>query len=458
MTGRAIDKAMPSEIGFRNQMPNRLARVKPPVSTRWLTFSLFFLGFGLFGGLVAWAVVVPMKSAIVASGQFEVFGDRLVVQHLEGGIVREINVREGDEVRKGDVIAVLDSTRARASVGILQNQLVSALSTDARLKAAFNGSKEMELPETLAKLVKLNESYADIVQTQQEIFDADRRMSKGQVQILQDRIHQYKQEMVGIQSRLSTYSRQLSLIMEELVGLEGLFAKGLLTKGQYLSLLRDEAALTGDIAVAEAQYQSVLQQIAEVEERKLQVMRERMTEISANRRTIKESIFDIRQRLIAARDIVDRLTIRAPRSGRIVGLEVNTLGEVVAPGQRVLQIVPDDSDFIIKVRVKTSDINEVAKGSAARVRLSAYNLRTTPMVEGTVTYVSPDRLVDSESGQSYFEANILLNNGELAALPNVSVQPGMPAQVMITTGEQTFANYLLSPVLGGFEVALRENQ
>jgi len=458
MTGRALDRLKPSEIGFRNQLPSALAQVKPPVSIRWLVFSLFALGFGLFGGLAAWAIIVPIKSAIVTSGQFEVVGDRLVVQHLEGGIVRQINVRDGDEVSKGEVIAVLDSTRARASVGILQNQLVSALSTSARLQATFTRSKEMELSETLIRLASLNDSYADIVKTQQEIFDADKRMSAGQVEILQDRIHQYKQEMSGIQSRLVTYNHQLSLVQDELASMSDLYEKGLVTKRQYMTLLRDESSLTGDIAVADTQYQAVIQQIAEVEERKLQVWRERLSEVSANRRMVKESIFDIQQRLTAARDIVDRLTIRSPRSGRIVGLAINTLGEVVAPGERVVQIVPNDSEFIIKVRVKTSDINEVAEGSAARVRLSAYNLRTTPMVQGTVTYVSPDRLVEKDGGLSYFEAHIRLNDGELAALPKVAVQPGMPAQVMITTGEQTFANYLLSPVLGGLEVALRENQ
>lgn len=213
----------------------------------------------------------------------------------------------------------------------------------------------------------------------------------------------------------------------------------------------------GDIAIAQADLQTVLQQVAEIEGQKLQVRRDRLSGITAGLQELGETIFDIRQRIDATEDTLDRLSIRAPVSGRIVGLELSTLGEIVAGGQRLMEIVPDDGTLAIEARVHPNDIDQVFEGSAARVRLTAYNFRTTPIVTGVVTHVSADSLADERSGETYFRADVKLDNDALDALPDVEIQPGMPAQVMIATGEQTLADYLLRPITGGLEIALTES-
>lgn len=458
MTGTAMIRAKSTAVGLVDRMPQPLTRVVPPVSVRGSVIWLLVLGFGVFGVLAAWAAVAPMQSAVVASGLFRVVGDRLVVQHLEGGIVRQINVKEGDVVQAGQMLIGLDDTRSQAAVDILTNELVSALSAQARLQAEYLESPKMDISPELAGLLALNPSFADMYQTQVDVFESNTRISSGQINILQERIQQLTQQQAGIELRLSSQEEQLALMREDMAAREELLEKGLTTKSAMLFMRRDEAGMEGNAGVTQSQLQLVLQQIAEVEARKLQVRRETLKEITAGRQVVNQQIFDIRQRLAAEQDVADRLTLRAPRGGRIVGLQVNTLGSVIAPGEKLMEIVPDDAGYVIEVQVSPNDVNQVAVGGAVRVRLTAYNYRTTPMVEGVVTAVSADSLVDASTGLPFFQVDVRISEGQLEPLKEVQVVPGMPAQVMIATGEQTLANYMLSPLMGGFERALTETE
>lgn len=458
MTGTDLTRVKASQVGFVDRLPSQPLRLVPPVSVRSTVIWLLVLGFGVFGVLAGWAAVAPMQSAVVASGMFRVVGDRLVVQHLEGGIARDIAVKEGDVVKKGQVLIRLDDTRSRANLGILNNQLVSALSTQARLQAEFDDKQTLEISPELAALLALSPSFGDMVQTQIDVLNSNTRISAGQIKILQDRISQLGEQKRGIEIRMKAQDQQLALMREEIAAREILLEKGLTTKSEMLFMRRDEAGLEGNAGVTESQLQSVLQQIAEVEGRKLQVRRDYLREITEGRQQVNQQIFDIRQRLGAEKDVLDRLTLHAPRPGRIVGLSVNTLGSVIAPGQRLMEIVPDDAGYVIEVKVSPNDVNQVTEGGHARVRLTAYNYRTTPLVDGTVTAISADSLVDADSGAPFFQVDVRILPGQLEALDHVNIVPGMPAQVMIATGEQTLANYMLSPVMGSYERALTENE
>ncbi len=458
MTGTDLTRVKASQVGFVDRLPSQPMRLVPPVSVRSTVIWLLVLGFGVFGVLAGWAAVAPMQSAVVASGMFRVVGDRLVVQHLEGGIARDIAVKEGDVVKKGQVLIRLDDTRSRANLGILNNQLVSALSTQARLQAEFDDKQTLEISPELAALLALSPSFGDMVQTQIDVLNSNTRISAGQIKILQDRISQLGEQKRGIEIRMKAQDQQLALMREEIAAREILLEKGLTTKSEMLFMRRDEAGLEGNAGVTESQLQSVLQQIAEVEGRKLQVRRDYLREITEGRQQVNQQIFDIRQRLGAEKDVLDRLTLHAPRPGRIVGLSVNTLGSVIAPGQRLMEIVPDDAGYVIEVKVSPNDVNQVTEGGHARVRLTAYNYRTTPLVDGTVTAISADSLVDADSGAPFFQVDVRILPGQLEALDHVNIVPGMPAQVMIATGEQTLANYMLSPVMGSYERALTENE
>lgn len=456
MTGSSLIKRPATEVGFTDQLPDRPIIVEPDLKVRRLVFWLLTLALFFFGGLGAWAFISPMHSAVVASGEFQVKGKRLVVQHMEGGIVRDIRVANGDVVHKGDVIAVLDQTRARAALNVLRIQLAGALATRARLAAEFIRKDHVPMPDELAAMIREDPSLASIFRAQVDIFQSDMTQLAGQLSIYDDRIEQYRNQKAGISKRRDTLDKQLDLVNDQFEGLHKLYEAGLATKATYINARRDQTSLLGQIQVAESDLQAVLQQIAEMEERKLQVERQMIGKVNDQRQSTEQQIVDIRQRIEAARDILQRLTIRAPGNGKIVSLELNTIGQVIQPGQKVVEIVPSDSPLVVAIRVKTKDIQHVVKGGEARVRLSAYNYRTTPMVKGTVTYVAADSVADGTTGVPYYAAEVTLNAGELRHLKHVEALPGMPATVMVATGEQTLADYLLFPIYGGLEVALSE--
>ena len=458
MTGTALTRRNASNFALDHRMPSAAPKIIPPTSVRGAVIGMTLLGVGLFGVLGGWAAVSPMQSAIVASGMFRVVGDRLMVQHFEGGIVRQIAIKEGGLVQQGQVLLALDDTKAKAAVEILTNQLVSALSTQARLEAEFVESSEINISTELAGLLTKNASFAAMLQTQEDVLASNVRINRGQIEILQERIQQLNEQKSGIEIRLHAQDEQLALMREDVAARSILMDKGLTTKSQMLAMRRDEAGLEGNAGVTQSQLQSVLQQIAEIEARKLQVRRDYLKEITQGRQQVNEAVFEIRQRLASAQDVVDRLVVRAPRSGRIVDLQINTLGSVIAPGQKLMEIVPDDAGYVIEVRVSPNDVNQVHQGGPARVRLTAYNYRTTPMVDATVTALSADSFVDPTTGGTYYKADVHILAGQLEQLAEVDIVPGMPAQVMISTGEQTLADYIISPVLGSFERALIENE
>lgn len=428
-----------------------------PHRVGWLIFCLVAMAVGLVGGLGSWAALAPMQSAVQASGKFGVLGNRLVIQHLEGGIVRDIAVREGQKVQKGDVIAKLDDTRSRASLSILTNQLANALATDARLAAELSNSDVMTMPEALAKMIADDPQLQNVFETQQDLFSAKNRLLTGRIDILLDRTAQLERQRDGITERIASQSAQLSLLQDDLKGIGALVKKGLATRSRLLTLRLEEAELLGDIAISRTDMQSIDRGISEQKENQLQVTRDALTETAAQRQEISQSLNDLRQRLAAAVDVHERTTIRAPDAGSIIDLKLNTLGQVIAAGQEIAEILPNGTGVAVDVRIKPDDIDQVRTGGSARIRLTAYNMRTTPTVLGHVVRVSPDSLADEQTGQPYYHALVELDPGALDQLPEVAVLPGMTAQVMIATGEQTMADYLLSPIVGGMEVALSDN-
>ena len=459
MTGHSLIPRPGTEpMVLADRLPGPLHPHAPPQGTRSLMIWLLALAFGFFGVLGTWAATASMRSAVISSGLFRVQGENLVVQHLEGGIVREIAVKEGQIVKEGDLMFRLDDTRARASLDILRNQLVGALTTDARLQAEMEETETIVLPAELAGMITREPGFGTILKTQAEVFTAGRLLDAGQVQILQDRADQLSEQSRGLTHRIATLEEQQKLLRDELGSQQALYGKGLATKAQYFALQRDVAAIAGDIAVTGTQLQTTLQQIAEVEARKIQVRRDRLTKIAESRDAVQAQILDLRQRIAAAEDVLARTRVTAPRGGRVMGVQVNTVGAVLPEGEALASIVPEDSPLVVEVKLSPADINQVHQGGEARVRLTAYNYRTTPLVRGWVIHVSPDVFSDPATGAPFYRADVALDAAELAGLPDVEMLIGMPAQVMIATGEQTVADYLLRPVLGGMDVALSENE
>ena len=459
MTSTSLSNRKMTELGPKAfETPDTLPRQKmAPQRVGWLIAVLIALIAGLVGGLGTWAVLTPMQSAVLAAGQFGVQGNRLVIQHLEGGIVRSIEVLEGEKVNQGDVIAKLDDTRPRAALLILQNQLASMLATEMRLKAEFGGSDTMAISSELTAMIQQDPSLQSVVEVEQDLFHADRHLLTGRIEILHSRIAQLERQQNGVLERITAQNNQLAILQEDLETSNMLLAEGLITRSRDLAMRRDEAGLIGDIAISHTDLQMVGNQISEQKETRLQITRDELTSIADQRQRVSQTLNDLRQRVTAAQDVLARTVITAPRSGTIIGLKINTLGEVLEDGEVVTEILPDNTSIVVDVMIQPDDIDQVTAGGIARVRLTAFNYRTTPTVLGRVVRVSPDSVVDPLTNLPTYRAQVVLEPGELEQLPDVAVLPGMQAQVMIATGEQTLADYLAAPILSGIEVAMTDN-
>ncbi|MDR6265012.1 MULTISPECIES: HlyD family type I secretion periplasmic adaptor subunit [Rhodobacterales] len=453
MTRSSVAKAGNTTVGFVDRLPSKTSNIVPPTRVRGLVFVLMILSLGLFGGLGTWAGLAPLRTAIVASGEFKVLGDRQIVQHLEGGIVAGIFVEEGALVKKGDLLASLQDARVSAQLGILRGQLASALAQNLRSMAEYSRKDQLELSDELAELIRQEPTLIEAFNSQRDIFESNKRTDAGQAAILQDRINQIDEQIAGTMHRVKSLEKQMELVSGETKDLNLLFEKGLVTKGRFVNRLQAESAIFGDLGTTESQIQGLLQQKSEVQERVIQVRRERMRIVTAERQSVQDRVYDIRQRVEAMLDVRERLAIRAPIAGRVVGLGINTIGEVIESGQKLLDIVPADSTFYIEARVRPSDIDEVVTGGEARVRLTAYSFRTTPVVIGRVTNVSADSFVNEVDGSSYYKITVKVPDTQLKDMANVDIVPGMPAQVLVSTGEQTLLTYLLDPVIGGLGTA-----
>lgn len=451
--------AKDGEMVLKNKMPNGFKeKISPPTAIGTMIFTLVVMGFGLFGGLGWWASVAEIQGAVVANGTFEVEGDLQIVDHLEGGVIDEIYVQEGDLVAAGDALVQIDPSRIMAQVGILENQLANALARQARLRAEAAGTETIDFGDELAALVAANPSFQSMLDAQQELFASISGNDAGEILIFDERIGQLNEQLVGIEEQKAALEAQLALIRDDLDVQLSLQEQGLTLASRVIARQEDEVLITGRLTQTSSDRQSVLQQIAEVRQRSLQVKRQRTTSIAQDQQLVTELIYDLHQRLAATERVLDRLTIRAPMGGTVVGFEENTIGSSIAAGEEVMRIVPSDKGFVVEAQISTSDIDEVAAGSDVRVRLSAYSFRKTPPVSGIVSYVSGDSFFNANTESSFYRISVEIPEAEFANLPDVHALPGMPVQVMIATEEQTVLNYLLDPVLGGLETAMVEGE
>ncbi|MFD2854162.1 HlyD family type I secretion periplasmic adaptor subunit [Seohaeicola zhoushanensis] len=300
---------------------------------------------------------------------------------------------------------------------ILANQLVAALAQDQRLAAEFRDDPEITMSDELRRFVASDPSFAEIVQTQTELFQSNNAMWQGQFSILSDRYSDQENQLAGMNSRLDALNQRLAIVQDELNGLESLFAKNLITKDRLLSRRDAEVALIGDVNVLSAQMDGLEERMSETRERMLQVKRDRARALSEQRQQVKSLLFDIRQRIIANEDVRRRLLVRAPAAGRVIDLGFTAPGEVIRPGEDILKIVPEGASYVVEGQIRPEDVDQVQEGDKARVRLTAYNFRTTPPVEGEVSYVSADSFTDNRTGGTFFKVHVRVSDHALDNLP-----------------------------------------
>ncbi|MDJ0946476.1 MAG: HlyD family type I secretion periplasmic adaptor subunit [Kiloniellales bacterium] len=423
--------------------------IRGPVT---LGLAVIFLFFGIFG---AWAALAPLQSAAVAPGVVSVDSSRKTVQHLEGGIVSEIKVREGDEVQAGQILIKLQEVQAMATSELLRGRLITAASLQARLEAERLGRDQIAFPDWLT--AETDDAKAkEVMASQYSIFEARRESLRGQVAILEQRIAQFDEEIGGLQGQIAAEDRQIRLIAEEVRDLQKLVKKGLARRPRLLELERQAAEIQGSRHQNQARLARVRQQIGEAKLRISELQTERDNEIVEELREVQSELLDLTERMRAASDVLSRTEIRAPISGTVVGLQVHTAGGVIAPRERLMDIVPSEDSLIVEARVNPIDIDVVRQGLAARVLFSAFSQRNQLPLDGIVTSVSADSLLDERSGESYYLARIALTGDFRAILDGAELTPGMQADVIIVTGERTALQYLMKPLVQSFNRALRE--
>ena len=415
-------------------------------------------GFGVIAigavSLGAWAVFAPLSGAVIAPGFVKVDLNRKVVQHQEGGIVRSIRVRDGDRVQLGQELVLLEDVRIDAQFDLLRTQLDAERAKAARLEAERAYAARPVFPVDLAR--RSDEKIVETLARETGLFRARRDAIETQVALLRRQIQESGEEAAALAVQLAAEERALRLQKDELEANERLLEKGYVQKTRLLTLQRAVAEYEARHGERRAELSKARQRASELELRILS-MRNAYAQSAADE--LKETtarIFDLEERIRPSRDAAQRQRISAPIAGEVVGLRVFGSGAVIGPREVLMEIVPEEKRLIVEARIRPEDINHVRVGAPADVRLTAYKQRTTPLVEGSVRYVSADRLVETQTGAPYYVVHVDVPAQSLADAGNLRLQAGMPAEVFIRTDERSALDYLLAPLTDYFRRGMRE--
>lgn len=414
---------------------------------------LIVLLFGIFG---VWAGTVPLASAVIAPGVVKVLSQRRAVQHLEGGIVKTLFVREGERVDRDQLLARLDTTQIEANLGVLESKLFADLAMEARLEAEQAGAATVSFPDELKDGASQREAQVSMASQQAE-FSARAAALQGERHLIDQQILQLEDGIRGLQSSSSGLERQLAFLREEIKDSDFLLAKGLARKPKVLALRRAEADAEAQVTTNASSVAQSRGKIVELENRRGQLVLTWLEDIAKQRHAARERIADTRHRIAAARDILVRSEVRAPEKGIVVGLNTRSVNAVLAPREPLLDIVPVQDRLIVEGEVKPTDRNEVRVGQPARIQILAFNARRSPLLAGAVTMVTADALIDPRTGRSFYKAEVDLQRTPELSAYLASLQPGMPVEIFIETGQRTFAEYLLQPLMVRMQRAFKEN-
>jgi HlyD family type I secretion membrane fusion protein len=415
-------------------------------------FGVLALGFLV---MIAWAVLAPLSGAIIAPAFVKVDTNRKVVQHQEGGIVKQLLVRDGDRVQMGQTLAVIDDVRLDATLDLLRTQHDGERAKAARLEAERAFLPAVEFPPELA--ARSGEpKVAEILQREAALFRARREALDSQIVVLHKQISQTEEEANALTGQIAAEGRALRSQREELALNEKLFKQNFVQKTRLMTLERAVAEYEARWAEHRAELAKTRQRGSELE---LRVLAQRNAYVQSATDELKEittRLFDLEERLRPSKDAADRQRIAAPIAGVVVGLRVFNAGAVVGPREVLMEIVPEDKTLVVEARIRPEDINHVRKGSDAEVRLTAYKQRTTPLVAGSVNYVSADRMLDPQTGTPYYVVQVEVPARALEEAGNLRMQAGMPAEVYIRTDSRSTFDYLLAPVTAYLRRGMRE--
>lgn len=422
--------------------PARPARVGFAVAVAFILF------------LAGWGFLAPVSGAAIAEGSLQVRSQRQSVQHPDGGVVAQLNVTEGQAVRKGDVLLRLADHEPRAKLDVLKAERASLLAQEARLIAERDGKTE---PAFSSQLTAAGDqpSVAQAMLNERAVMAARALQFRTQAHMLQARIGQLQEQIAGGNAQIDGLERQQALLEEEAKGARQLLASGYTPKNRVLALERTAAQFEADKGARQAEVASAQQAIGEAELNIARLERERISEITGELRQTQATLAGLGPRIEAAADVLSRTVVAAPASGNVVGLAVFTEGGVVRPGAKLLDIVPADEPLIVDARLQLTDVSEIKQARSADVRLTSIPRNERPQIRGEILTVSADKLTDERSGEGFYAVRVKLNADDVKA-SKVPLQAGMPTEVIVTTRPRTLLAYLLGPLTDEITGAFRE--
>jgi len=409
----------------------------------------------LAGGLGGWASTAQISGALIAPGSIVVESNVKKVQHPTGGVVGEVRAHDGDLVKAGDIVVRLDDTVTKASLAIVTKNLDGLWARAARLEAEQRGLDKITFPPMLTDRASDPEVKA-VMASEAKLFEVRVNGRSGQKAQLRERIVQLNEEIAGLSAQEKAKDQEIELVQKELTGVSDLYDKHLVQMSRLTTLQRDAARLSGERAQYIASRAQAKGKITETELQIIQVDKDVVSDVSKDLRETNDKIGEFVERKVTAEDQLRRVDIRAPQDGMVLQSSVHTVGGVITAGDAIMLIVPQADDLQVEAKVAPQDIDKLQVGQKTLLRLSAFNQRTTPELNGVVTRVSPDTTTDQRTGQSTYTIRVSMPPAEIARLGDVKLIPGMPVEAFVQTGDRTLLSYLIKPLNDQLMRAFRE--
>lgn len=420
--------------------------------------KLIFVGLLLISSFIgffsAWTVIAPIESAVVSPGIVSVASHRKQIQHLEGGIVEDILVRDGDHVKQGQVLIKLRDVRQTSELRQLERRHIEVQGVIARLLAERDGKAQIEFPEELLTQAE-KPLVSSVVTGQENIFRTRIKLVHDKLSVLEHKIAQKKEEINGLAGQIEAKKRERDLLKKELATIQKAAEKNLVPKSEGLKLQQRLAQIDGDLIEYQAEIERTQQNILEIQVHMSEAQAQRISDITEELRSQRALFYELSQKIIAVGDVLQRTEIVSPIDGIVVNLQVHTADGVIAAGQPLLEVVPAGDKLVVYAYIDPNDIDEVRIGMPADVKLTSISRRMRVPLEGVVANLSADRLSGSQKGTSYYQARIELNP-DSDALESTRMIAGMGAQVFIRTGSRTPLDYLLAPITRSLQLGLKE--
>ena len=410
----------------------------------------------LAGGFGGWASTAQISGALIAPGSVVVESNVKKVQHPTGGVVGEVRVRDGDLVKAGDIVVRLDETVVKASLAIVVKTLNGLWARAARLEAEQRGLDAIKFPSMLTDRTD-DPDARDVMASETKLFEVRVNGRAGQKAQLRERVMQLNEEIAGLSAQEKAKDKEIALVEKELIGVRELYDKHLVQLTRLTTLERDAARLSGERAQYIASRAQAKGKITETELQIIQVDKDMISEVSKDLRETNDKTGEFVERKVTAEDQLRRIDIRAPQDGMVLQSTVHTVGGVITAGDAIMMIVPQADDLSVEAKVNPQDIDKLQIGQKTLLRLSAFNQRTTPELNGKVTRVSADVTTDQRTGQSYYTIRVSMPPEEVARLGSENkLIPGMPVEAFVQTGDRTLFSYLLKPLSDQLMRSFRE--